>query len=46
MKYIAPTIVNQHNALTAILGAKGPIGQDNLDPNDARSTVAAYESDE
>ena len=47
MKYIAPTIINQHNALKAVLGLKGSnLAEDNIHPMDPRSTVGGYESDE
>lgn len=46
MKYIAPTIVKQHNALAAILGQKGKVGTDSQDPASIHSTSTGYESDE
>lgn len=46
MKYSKPMIVNQHNAIAAILGQKAGMGFDSQDPSDVRSTSTGYESDE
>ncbi len=47
MKYTTPTILTQHNALTAILGVKGiQQADDASNPMLQRTTAAGYESDE
>jgi hypothetical protein len=47
MKYIAPTIVTQHSALTTVLGVKGSNPHaDSRNPTAMYTTAAGYESDE
>ena len=47
MKYIAPAIIAQHNALKAILGEKGVNpSDDHINPMNRVTTAAGYESDE
>ena len=46
MKYIAPAVINVHNALACIKGGKSSMNHDNSDPSAIQGTSPGYEADE